>query len=175
MEEGDSEKRQIWAKVIQSRSEKGYPYIFFTDNVNNGAADVYRDKEMKIYSSNLCSEICLPTSKDWSFVCDLSSLNLTYYDEWKDTDAVETLTYFLDAVMTEFINKVEELPDRSKSYMSKALSFAKENRALGIGVFGWHTYLQEHSIAFEDPQAISLNKEVWENIREKAYNASESL
>ena len=136
---------------------------------------MYRDKELKIHSSNLCSEITLPTNKDWSFVCDLSSLNLTYYDEWKDTDAVEVLTYFLDAVMSEFITKVEALPPKSFEFMKKAHAFAKANRALGIGVFGWHTYLQENKISFEDPQAISLNKEIWENVREKAYNASESL
>jgi ribonucleoside-diphosphate reductase alpha chain len=85
---GDEEKRRIWAKVIQRRTEIGYPYILFSDTVNNNTVDVYKDKKMKIYNSNLCSEICLPTSDELSFVCCLSSINLRHYHEWKDTDAV---------------------------------------------------------------------------------------
>lgn len=175
MEKGDSAKRKIWAKVIQSRSERGYPYIFFTDTVNNNTVDVYKDKGLTIHSSNLCSEIALPTNKHWSFVCDLSSMNLAHYDEWKDTDAVEVLTFFLDAVMSEFIEKVEQLPEQSRSFMKRAYDFAVANRAIGIGVFGWHTYLQENNIAFSAPKAIDLNKEIWANIKEKAYKASEDL
>src|SRR5690625_1673225 len=99
MIEGDRKKREIWAKLIQSRVEIGYPYIFFEDTVNNEAVDVYRDKNMRINHSNLCSEITLPNNDEESFVCNLSSMNLLHYDEWKDTDAVETMIYFLDAVM----------------------------------------------------------------------------
>src|SRR5690554_7387403 len=84
---GDSEKRAIWAKVIQRRVEIGYPYIFFTDTVNRNTVDVYKDKKLKIEHSNLCSEIALPNNDEWSFVCNLSSMNLLHYDEWKDTDA----------------------------------------------------------------------------------------
>src|SRR5690606_503826 len=92
---GDSDKRATWAKVIQRRVEIGYPYVFFTDTVNNEAVDVYKDKGLRINHSNLCSEITLPNNSDWSFVCNLSSMNLLHYDDWKDTDAVETMIYFL--------------------------------------------------------------------------------
>ncbi len=101
------EKRTIWAKVLQCRAEIGYPYILFRDNANEGTVDVYKDKNHEIYASNLCTEIMLPSNEEWSFVCCLSSMNLLHYDKWKNTDAVETLTYFLDAVMEEFISKLE--------------------------------------------------------------------
>ena len=102
---GDKEKRRVWAKVLQRRVEMGYPYIFFTDTVNNNTVDVYKDKNLEIRHSNLCSEIALPSNDEYSFVCDLSSMNIFHYDKWKDTDAVETLVYFLDAVMSDFIIK----------------------------------------------------------------------
>lgn len=175
MEKGDRVKRKIWAKVIQSRSERWYPYIFFTDNVNKNTVDCYKDKGHKIYSSNLCTEILLPTSKHWSFVCNLSSMNIVEYDEWKDTDAVETLTYFLDAVMTEFIEKIEQLPEQAQYFMKRAYDFAVANRALGIWVLGWHTYLQEKMIAFDDGKARAINEEIFSLIRDKAYKASWEL
>lgn len=182
MIDGDSEKRAIWAEVIQRRGEMGYPYIFFTDNVNNGTVDVYKDKNMKIHASNMCTEIMLPSSEEESFVCDLSSMNIFYYDEWKNTDAVETLTYFLDAVMQEFIEKLEALEKSERKedrdgfmFMQKAYRFAKRHRALGIGVVGWHSYLQSKMIAFEDQEAYELNKEIFAFIKEKSYQASEEM
>ena len=108
---GDAEKRALWAKVIQRRVEIGYPYIFFKDTVNNHTVDVYKDKGLEITHSNLCSEIALPDNDEWSFVCNLSSMNILHYDEWKNTDAVETMVYFLDAVMSDFITKLEDLRD----------------------------------------------------------------
>src|SRR5699024_3463903 len=129
---GDKKKREIWGKVLKSRVEMGYPYIFFHDTVNNNTVDVYKDKGLVINHSNLCSEIALPTNKDWSFVCCLSSMNLLHYDEWKNTDAVETLVYFLDAVMEEFIIKLEDMRDSDQEeknlsfkFMEKAYKFAK--------------------------------------------------
>lgn len=119
MIDGDTDKRSIWAKILQRRGEIGYPYILFRDNANNGTVDVYKDKNHEIYASNLCTEIMLPSNDDWSFVCCLSSINLVHYDKWKDTDAVETLTYFLDAVMQEFITKLEvfkDSPDRDDQF-----------------------------------------------------------
>src|SRR5699024_9012104 len=137
MVDGDVEKRATWAKVIQSRVEIGYPYIFFEDTVNNEAADVYKNRGLRINHSNLCSEIILPNNEEWSFVCNLSSMNLLHYDEWKDTDAVETMIYFLDAVMTDFITKLEAMRDSNKAedkqafeFMKRAYKFAKDNRAL---------------------------------------------
>src|SRR5690625_4039235 len=120
---GDAEKRSIWAKVIQRRTEIGYPYIFFTDTVNNGTVDVYKDKGLRVNHSNLCSEITLPNNEEWSFVCNLSSMNLLHYDEWKDTDAVETMIYFLDAVMTEFLTKLERLRVLDYNIICKACLF----------------------------------------------------
>jgi ribonucleoside-diphosphate reductase alpha chain len=179
---GDQEKRRIWAKIIQRRTEIGYPYILFTDTVNNNTVDVYKDKNMKIYGSNLCSEICLPTSDEISFVCCLSSMNLRHYKEWKDTDAVETLVMFLDTVLSDFIKTLESLRDSSDEqkrsafyFMQRGYKFAKEHRALGLGVLGWHTFLQENNIAFEDKEAFELNKEIFKLIEEKAYKASKDL
>lgn len=167
---GDRDKRKLWGKIIQKRFETGYPYIFFTDNANNNKPQVYRDKEMKINASNLCSEIFLPSSKDESFVCDLSSLNLLHWDEWKETDAVETLVYFLDAVMTEFINKTEGV-----KFMEHARNFAINHRALGVGVLGWHSLLQSKMIGFETMAAKMLNGQIWKVIRDKADAATEQL
>lgn len=182
MIDGDKRKREIWAKVIQSRVEIGYPYIFFTDNVNNNAPDVYKDKGLKINHSNLCSEITLPNNENWSFVCNLSSMNLLHYDEWKHTDAVETMIYFLDAVMTEFITKLEKLRDSDKLeeqqafyFMKRAYNFAKDNRALGLGALGWHSYLQSNMIPFESVKASQLNARIFKDIRQKAEKASEEL
>ncbi len=179
---GDEKKRDIWAKIIQRRTMMGYPYIFFTDNVNNNTVDVYKDKGLKIYASNMCTEIMLPSKKDWSFVCNLSSMNLLYYDEWKNTDAVETMVQFLDAVMTEFIQKLEKLRDSNEEserqgfyFMQRAYNFAVENRALGLGALGWHSYLQSKMIAFESQEARGLNREIFQTIHDRAYAASAEL
>ncbi len=182
MIEGDEKKRTLWAKVLQSRGEMGYPYIFFTDNANNNAADVYKDKNHKIYASNLCTEIMLPSNHDWSFVCVLSSINVLHYDKWKDTDAVETMVFFLDAVITEFLEKLESYKhsesreDRQTFlFMERAYNFAKENRALGLGVLGWHSLLQSKMHAFNSQEAFNLNSEIFREIKERSYKASEEL
>jgi ribonucleoside-diphosphate reductase alpha chain len=170
MIEGDKQKRKIWGLIIKKKFESGYPYIFFTDNANNQAPKVYKDKGMKILHSNLCAEINLSNNKDESFVCNLSSMNLEKWDEWKDTDAVETLVFFLDAVMTEFINKTEGL-----KFMEAPRNFAINQRALGIGVVGWHSLLQSKMIAFESMDAKYLNTEIWKTIRKQADEATEKL
>jgi ribonucleoside-diphosphate reductase alpha chain len=170
MIEGDAEKRKLWGKIIQKRFESGYPYIVFSDNVNNNAPQAYKDKGKKIYASNLCSEIALSVSEDESFVCNLSSMNLLHYDEWKDTDAPEVLTYFLDAVMTEFIRKVAGLP-----FMQAPYKFAVTQRALGIGVLGWHSYLQSKMIPFESFEAKLLNVQIHKLLRDKTQAASRKM
>ncbi len=179
---GDSQKRSLWAKVLQRRSQMGYPYIFFTDTVNKNTADVYKDKKLKIHASNLCSEVLLPSSSEWSFVCDLSSMNLLHYESWKNTDAVETLVYFLDAVMTDFINKLEQLRDSSEKesrnaflFMERAYNFAVANRALGIGVLGWHSLLQSKMIPFESMGANKLNVEIFKTLQKQTLTASKKL
>ena len=170
VKEGDKEKRRIWGLVIKKRFETGYPYIFFTDNANKQAPKVYKDKGLKIHHSNLCTEIMLSNGVDESFVCDLSSLNFEKWDKWKETDAVETLVYFLDAVMTEFIKKTEKMP-----FMSHPRNFAINQRAIGIGALGWHTYLQSKMIAFESIEAKFLNTKIWKFVREKTDIASIQL
>ncbi|MAR26727.1 MAG: ribonucleoside-diphosphate reductase subunit alpha [Flavobacteriaceae bacterium] len=182
MIDGDVEKRTVWAKVLQSRGEMGYPYIFFTDNANNGAADVYKDKKLPIYASNLCTEIMLPSDHKWSFVCVLSSINLLHYDKWKDTDAVETMVYFLDAVITEFLEKLDSYRNSDNRddqqtflFMERAYNFSKENRALGMGTLGWHSLLQSKMLPFDSQEAYDLNSEVFKTLKEHSYKASERL
>jgi ribonucleoside-diphosphate reductase alpha chain len=167
---GDKTKRKIWAKVIQKRFETGYPYIFFTDTINKNAPQVYKDKGKKIYASNLCTEIALSTSESESFVCVLSSLNLLHWDQIKETDAVETLIYFLDAVNEEFVRKTEGV-----KFMESAHNFAKNQRALGMGALGWHALLQSKMISFDSMEAKMLNNSIWKKIRELADKATKDL
>ena len=170
MIDGDKDKRKVWAKVIQKRFETGYPYIFFTDTVNNNAPQAYKDKGLKINSSNLCSEIALASSENESFVCVLSSLNLLHWDEIVETDAIETLIYFLDAVNEEFITKTENI-----KFMEAPHNFAKNHRALGLGVLGWHSLLQSKMISFESMKAKMMNNLIWKIIRDRADMASTQL
>jgi ribonucleoside-diphosphate reductase alpha chain len=170
MLDGDKEKRKIWSRIIQKRFETGYPYIFFTDTFNNNAPDVYRDNNIKIHASNLCSEIGLSSDEYNSFVCCLLSLNALHYDEWKNTDLVKVATYFLDTVMGEYITKVKDIP-----FMRNAYNFAIKQRALGIGTLGWHSYLQSKSIAFESNEAKEINIELHRFISEQSLEASKEL
>lgn len=174
MIEGDKDKRKLWGAVIKKRFESGYPYIFFTDNANNQAPQMYKDKGLKIRASNLCTEIFLSTAEDESFVCDLSSLNLEKWDEIVETDAVETLVYFLDAVMSEFILKTGTY-DNEYGFMRAPRKFAINQRALGVGVLGWHSLLQSKMISFESMEAKMLNNQIWKAIREKADAATSEL
>jgi len=167
---GDKDLRKIWGLVIKKRFETGYPYIFFSDNANDQAPQVYKDKGLKINNSNLCSEIFLSNQEDESFVCNLSSLNLERWDAMIDTDAIETLVYFLDAVMTEFIDKTDGV-----TFMEAPRKFAINQRALGVGVLGWHSLLQAKLIGFESMEAKLLNIEIWKTIREKADKATQEL
>jgi ribonucleoside-diphosphate reductase alpha chain len=167
---GDKKARKLWAKVLQRRSEIGYPYILFTDNMNNNKPDVYKDKDMKIFASNMCSEIALPSNPNETFTCVLSSINLLHWDEIKETDAIETLTYFLDTVVTEFINKTE-----GKEYHKRARNFAINHRALGVGVLGWHSYLQSNMLSFESRSAAKKNLEIAKTLKERTYKASAEL
>lgn len=117
-----------------------------------------------------CMEISLPSSADESFVCCLMSMNLLHYDQWKDTDAVKTAVYFLDAVMSEFIEKAKVIPK-----MEKAVRFAERHRALGLGVLGWHSYLQSKMIPFDGFEAMMKNAEIFKHIREESYQGSKEL
>ena len=179
---GDKAKRAVWAKVLQRRGEVGYPYIFFTDTVNQNQVEVYKAMGLTVDHSNLCTEVTLPNNEKWSFVCCLSSMNLLEYDKWKDTDAVETIIYFLDAVMTEFLTKLEALRDSDNledkiafTFMERSYNFAKDNRALGLGALGWHSFLQSNMLPFESLDASKYNAWIFRNIQEKALKASKEL
>jgi ribonucleoside-diphosphate reductase alpha chain len=182
MIDGDTDKRAIWAKIIQRRGEIGYPYIIFIDNANNQKPDVYKDKNLPIYASNVCSEIMLPSNREWSFVCCLSSINIMFYDDWKGTDLVETMIYFLDAVMTDFITKLEAMrdsedPDKRLAFhfMERPYNFAVANRALGLGALGYHSYLQSKGLPFESDEAEVLNEEIFKLMKERSYAASAEM
>lgn len=168
MKAGDPKKRKIWAKVIQRRSEFGFPYIMFRDNSNRNTP--YADLGMKITASNLCSEIQLPTDSQHSFVCCIGSINLLHWDEIENTDAVEVYTQFLNAVMDEFVIKAEKLAG-----MKRAWRFAKDHRAIGVGVLGYHSLLQSKLISFESLQAKQYNNRIFKAIKERTDAASKAL
>jgi ribonucleoside-diphosphate reductase alpha chain len=168
MKGGDKEKRKIWAKVIQRRTEFGFPYIMFKDNTNNNSP--YKDLNMTINASNLCAEIQLPADETSSFVCCLGSLNLLHWDEIKSTDAIETYIMFLNAVMDEFINKTINLPG-----MQRAYNFALNHRAIGLGVLGYHSLLQSKLIPFESLKAKQLNYEIFKTLKERSELTSKKL
>lgn len=170
MKNGDSDKRALWAKVLQRRSEIGYPYILFGDNVNNNKPKVYKDKKMKIHASNMCIEIALPSSVTETFTCVLSSINVLHWDEIIKTDAIEVMTMFLDTVCEEFIIKTE-----GQEYLKRAREFAINHRALGVGILGWHSYLQSNMIGFESKEAARKNLEIAKTLRDRSHAASREL
>lgn len=168
MKSGDPDKRKVWAKIIQKRNEFGYPYIMFKDNSNNNSP--YKELGMDITASNLCSEIQLPTDSFNSFVCCLGSLNLLHWDEIVETDAIETYTLFLNAVIDEFITKSKTMPG-----MGRAYKFASDHRAIGLGVLGWHSYLQSKLIEFESTEAKMINSRIFSIIKTRSEIASMNL
>jgi ribonucleoside-diphosphate reductase alpha chain len=170
MIDGDAEKRTLWARVLRKRKESGYPYLFFTDTVNNNAPQAYKDKKRKIYSSNLCSEIALASSADESFVCNLASMNCVTFEEWMHTDAVETMIFFLDAVLEEYIEKIKDM-----KFMEPAYNFAIRWRALGLGQLGWHSYLQSKMIPFESFDAHMMAIKISKFIDDRSLAATKEL
>jgi ribonucleoside-diphosphate reductase alpha chain len=170
MIDGDAAKRTVWARVLRKRRESGYPYLFFSDTVNNNKPQALKDKDRKIWASNLCSEIALPSSKDESFVCNLASMNCVTFDEWQHTDAVETMIFFLDAVMEEYIDKTKDVP-----FMESSYNFAVRWRALGLGILGWHSYLQSKLIPFESFSAQMETVKIAKFIDDRSLAASKEL
>jgi ribonucleoside-diphosphate reductase alpha chain len=166
----DKDKLKIWGAIIKKRFESGYPYLFFSDTSNNNAPLVYKNKGRRIHASNLCNEIHLSATDDESFVCVLSSMNLLHYDDWKNTDAIKVLTYFLDTVTTEYINKTVNIP-----YMDASHNFAKRQRAVGLGVLGWHSFLQSKMIPYESMESKFLNSEIFKFLNDQTLEASKEL
>jgi len=170
VEAGDKEARKRWAAVLRKRRATGEPYIMFKGNVNNANPDAYKSNGLKVYMTNICSEIALHTDENHSFVCCLSSLNLAKYDEWKDTDLIYTATWFLDGVLEEFIQKAKYMRGFENSVRS-----AEKGRALGLGVLGWHTYLQEHNIPFEGLTAQFETRKIFSQLKTESEKASRDL
>jgi len=166
----DSEAMSLWLEVLKSRVETGEPYIMFKDNVNKDNPLAYRMNNLDVSMTNICSEITLHTDEEHSFICCLSSLNLAKYDEWKNTDVVEIATYFLDGVMEEFINKTN-----GKDSMIRSHRHAKKGRALGLGVMGWHTFLQQKDLPFNSLASTAWTHTIFSDIKLKAEAASRKL
>lgn len=170
LKEGDKDKREIWAKIIKKKFETGFPYIMFKDNVNNNRPDIYNELNLNINNSNLCTEILLSNDHFNTFVCCIGAMNLVHFDEWKDTDAVEILLNLLDTYLLDFIEK-----NKNNPLMQRAVNFAKEQMAVGIGASGWHSYLQRNMIPIESMEAKFKNTEIFKRLKELSYQASEKM
>jgi ribonucleoside-diphosphate reductase alpha chain len=170
LEEGDSEARRKWGKLLQKRKATGEPYIMYKGNVNKANPEMYKKNGLKVHMTNICSEIVLHTDEQHSFVCCLSSLNLAKYDEWKDTDLVYTSTIFLDGVLEEFLQRAKNMKGFENSVRS-----AERGRALGLGVLGWHTYLQQKGLPFEGLQAQFETRKIFSGIKIESERASRDL
>lgn len=174
MRNGDVEKQDIWAMLLDTKFRTGFPYIFYTDNVNNNTVDVYKDKGLKIKSTNMCTEIMLPSTDDESFVCDLLAINAIKIPEMKEKGIFENVIrvaiYILDAMLSDFIRKYESNP-----LLERSIRFAKRHRALGLGLSGYHSLLQSKMIPFESYDAQILNIEIFKEMKDLAYKASEEM
>lgn len=170
LEHRDPEAMELWVEILKSRVETGEPYLMFKDNVNNQNPPAYVKNNLDVTMTNICSEIALHTDEEHSFVCCLSSLNLTKYEEWKDTDLVETAIYFLDGVLEEFLVKTN-----GKDSMIRAHRSAKKGRALGLGVLGWHSFLQEKGLPFNSIASTSWTNRIFSQIKTQAEAASRKL
>ena len=170
LESRDQDSMALWAEVLKSRMETGEPYIMYKDNVNKNNPIAYMMNNLDVSMTNICTEITLFTDEEHSFICCLSSLNLAKYDEWKDTDAVELSTWFLDGVMQEFIDK-----SNGKDSLKRTHAHAKKGRALGLGVMGWHTYLQQKGMPFNSIASTAYTHNIFSDLKLKAEKASRDL
>ena len=170
VEQGDTEARKRWLAVLRKRRQTGEPYIMFKGNVNKQNPEAYKQNGLKVYMTNICSEIVLHTDESHSFVCCLSSLNLAKYDEWKNTDLIYYATMFLDGVMEEFIQKAKGMRG-----FENAVRSAEKGRAIGLGVLGWHSYLQSKGLAFEGLPAQFETRRIFSQIHTESERASREL
>jgi ribonucleoside-diphosphate reductase alpha chain len=170
LETRDSDALNTWAKVLKSRMETGEPYIMYKDNVNKQNPMAYMLNNLDVTMTNICSEITLFTDEEHSFICCLSSLNLAKYEEWRDTDTVEMATWFLDGVMQEFIEKSNGIDS-----LTRTNAHARKGRALGLGVMGWHTFLQQKGLPFNSIASTAHTHNIFSDIRNKAEKASRDM
>ena len=160
----------LWLDILKTRVETGEPYIMFKDNVNKNNPLAYAMNNLDVTMTNICTEITLHTDEEHSFICCLSSLNLAKYDEWKDADVVETSIRFLDGVMQEFIDK-----SNGKDSMIRTYRHAIKGRALGLGVMGWHSFLQKKNLPFNSISSTAWTHTIFSDIRQKAEATSREL
>ena len=170
LDAGDKDARRLWGKLLQKRKATGEPYILFKGNTNKGNPAAYRKHGLKVHMTNICSEITLHTDESHSFVCCLSSLNLAKYDEWKNTNLVYDSIWFLDGVLEEFIQK-----SKGKVGFHNSVRSAEKGRALGLGVLGWHTYLQEQGLPFEGLLSQYDTRRIFSQIKIESERASMAL
>jgi ribonucleoside-diphosphate reductase alpha chain len=170
VKDGDKEARKRWAAVLRKRRATGEPYIVYKGNINRANPDAYKQNGLKVYMTNICSEITLHTDENHSFVCCLSSVNLAKYDEWKNTDLIYDATWFLDGVLEEFIQRAKYMRGFENSVRS-----AEKGRALGLGVLGWHTYLQERAMAFDSLPAQFETRKIFSQIKIESERASRDM
>ena len=161
--------KELWQRILEMRMMTGEPYIHFIDESNRKLPQWLKDKGLKVHQSNLCSEIILPTNEERTAVCCLSSLNLEYYDEWKnDPLFLSDIAEMLDNVLQYFILN-------APSTIQRAKYSAMRERSIGIGALGWHAYLQKNNLPWESPQAVGRNKQIFKSIREKLDEANQKL
>jgi ribonucleoside-diphosphate reductase alpha chain len=173
VEEREPKALKLWGEILKTRLETGEPYIMFEDNVNNANPEAYKKNNLHVSMTNICSEISLYTDELHSFICCLSSLNLARWEEWQHYKFENGMTlpeltcWFLEGVLQEFI-------DRSKNirFMENTYRSASKGRAIGIGVLGWHTFLQEKNIPFAGLQANSYTRIMFDFIEKEALKAS---
>ena len=170
LEQGEPDARRKWGKLLQKRKATGEPYIMYKGNINKANPEMYKKNGLKVHMTNICSEITLHTDENHSFVCCLSSVNLSKYNEWRDTDLVYTATWFLDGVLSEFIQKAKNMRGFENSVAS-----AEKGRALGLGVLGWHTYLQQNGIPFEGMEAQFETRKIFSQLKIESDRASRDL
>ena len=170
LEEGDSEARRKWGKVLQKRKATGEPYVMYKGNINKANPPMYKDNGLKVHMTNICSEITLHTDESHSFVCCLSSLNLSKYDEWKHTDLIYTATWFLDGILSEFLQRAKNMRG-----FENAVRSAEKGRALGLGVLGWHTYLQQKGIPFDSLPAQFETRKIFSQMKIESERASRDM
>jgi len=170
LEQGDAEARRRWGKLLQKRKATGEPYVLFKGNTNKNNPTAYKQNALKVHMTNICSEITLHTDENHSFICCLSSLNLAKYDEWKNTNIIHDSIWFLDGVLEEFIQKAKYRKGFENSVRS-----AEKGRALGLGVLGWHTYLQERGLPFEGLLAQYETRKIFSQIKIESERASMAL
>ncbi len=170
LEAGDKVARKKWSKLLQKRKATGEPYILFKGNTNKQNPTAYKDNALKVHMTNICSEITLHTDESHSFVCCLSSLNLAKYEEWKNTNIIHDAIWFLDGVLEEFIQRA-----KYRYGFENAVRSAEKGRALGLGVLGWHTYLQNKGIPFEGLLAQFETRRIFSQIKIESERASRGL